>query len=102
MSKFFTDPSVTVTVKESNSRIYYVLGQIVKPGEYPLNTPVSVLQAIARAGGFAEWAKKEKIMVVRRSDGQDRMINFNYEEFLSGDGQVKNVYVEPGDTIVVP
>lgn len=102
ISKFVADPSVTVTLKESHSRIYYVVGQIVQPGEYALNTPVSILQAIARAGGFAEWAKKEKIMIVRRADDHDRILNFDYEEFLNGKDRDKNINVMPGDTIVVP
>ncbi|MDH3347109.1 MAG: polysaccharide export protein [Desulfobulbaceae bacterium] len=102
ISKFVGDPSVTVTLKESHSRIYYIVGQIAQPGEYSLNTPVSILQAIARAGGFAEWAKKEKVLIVRRSDDHDWILNFNYEEFLNGKGRDKNINVMPGDTIVVP
>jgi len=102
ISKFVASPSVTVTLKESHSRIYYVVGQIAQPGEYSLNTPVSILQAIARAGGFAEWAKKEKIMIVRRSDDHDRILKFDYEEFLNGKDRDNNINVMPGDTIVVP
>ena len=102
MSKLVADPSVTVTIKDSYSRIYYVVGQIAKPGEYRLNTPVSILQAIARAGGFAEWAKKGKIMIVRRSDGHDRIINFVYDKFINDNNRDNNVNVMPGDTIVVP
>jgi len=102
MSKLVADPSVTVTIKDSYSRIYYVVGQIAKPGEYRLNTPVSILQAIARAGGFAEWAKKGKIMIVRRSDGRDRIINFDYDKFINDNIRDNNVNVMPGDTIVVP
>ncbi|MGV1098197.1 polysaccharide biosynthesis/export family protein [Thiovibrio sp. JS02] len=99
---FVADPSVTVTLQESRSKAYYVLGQIARPGEYMLNYPVTVLQAIARAGGLLEWAKKEKIMIVRRSPSGERIIPFNYEDVLAGENLPQNVQVVPGDTIVIP
>jgi len=102
LSKLVSEPSVTVTLTDSRSKIYYVLGQIIKPGEYRLNTPVTILQAIARAGGFGEWAKKEKIMIVRRSHDQDQIINFDYEKFLNDNDRANNISVMAGDTIVVP
>jgi polysaccharide export outer membrane protein len=100
--KFIADPSVTVTLKESKSRMYYVLGQITRPGEYSLNYPVSIVQAIARAGGFAEWAKKEKVIVVRKQDGKETIIHFNYDKFIDGKDLGMNLSLNPGDTLIVP
>jgi len=102
VGKFVAEPSVTVTLQESRSKAYYVLGQIAKPGEYPLNYPLTILQAISRAGGLSEWAKKEKIMVVRRSAGKETIIRFNYENVLSGENLQQNIQVSPGDTIIIP
>ncbi len=102
ISKFIADPSVTVTLKESKSRMYYVLGQILRPGEYTLSYPVSILQAIARAGGFAEWAKREKVIVVRRQAGKETIIPFNYDKFIEGKDLGKNLALQPGDTLIVP
>lgn len=102
IAKFIADPSVTVTLKESKSKMYYVLGQITRPGEYALSYPVSILQAIARAGGFAEWAKKEKVIVVRRQGGQETLLHFNYHKFVDGKDLGNNQALQPGDTIIIP
>lgn len=102
LSKLIADPSVTVTLKESKSRIYYVLGQVTKPGEYDLNYPVSILQAIARAGGFAQWAKREKVIVVRKDADKETIIHFNYDKFVDGKDLGKNQALQPGDTLIVP
>jgi len=102
IAKYITDPSVTVTLTASKSKMYYVLGQIAKPGEYSLDYPLTILQVIAKAGGLNEWAKKSRIMVVRQDSGQQRMVLFDYEEFLSGKGLAQNILIAPGDTIIVP
>ena len=102
LNQYITDPSVTVTLQESKSRMYYVLGQIASPGEYAIYRPVSVLQALARAGGLAEWAKKEKIIIVRTVSGKEKILRFNYEKFLDGEGGMENISIEPGDTIIIP
>ena len=102
LTQYITDPSVTVTLKESKSRMYYMLGQIASPGEYAIYHPVSVLQALARAGGLAEWAKKEKIIIVRTVSGKEKNLCFNYEKFLDGEGGEENISIEPGDTIIIP
>lgn len=102
ISKFIADPSVTVTLKESKSRMYYVLGQIIRPGEYFFNYPVSILQAIARAGGFAEWAKKEKVIIVRKNAGKETIIDFNYHKFVEGKDLGQNLALQPGDTLIIP
>lgn len=102
VAKFVADPSVTVTLKDSRSKRYYVLGQIAKPGEYPMDYPLTILQAIARAGGLLEWAKKSKIMLVRRDGATEKIIPFDYENLLSGDNLAQNILVVPGDTVVIP
>ncbi len=102
VGKFIADPSVTVTLKESRSRIYYVLGQITRPGEYSLNYPISIVQGIARAGGFAEWAKKDKVIVVRKQAGKETIIHFNYDKFIDGKDPGMNLSLNPGDTLIVP
>ena len=99
--KFIDTPSVTVIINNSAAEVYYVVGQIAKPGQYPLTQPVTVLQAIATAGGFLEWAKKGRIMIVSAPGKPNKISYFNYEDFLGGDA-TGNVLLKPGDTIVVP
>jgi polysaccharide export outer membrane protein len=101
-SKFVEEPTVTVVVKAINSRKVFITGQVGKPGPYPLGGPTTVLQLIATSGGVAEYAKKDKIMVVRKENGKDVVHQFNYEEVLEGKKLQQNIELKPGDTIIVP
>lgn len=96
------EPTVTVILVESRSRRYYLIGQVGQPGEYSLDYPISLIQAIARAGGFTEWAKKDEVVVFRRHGGEEQMLKFDYDTFVKGRNLKQNVLVEGGDTIVVP
>lgn len=96
------EPTVTVILTESRSRRYYLIGQVVAPGEFSLDYPISLLQAIARGGGFSEWAEKDEVAVFRRRSGKENMLKFNYESFVKGKKLQQNFLIEPGDTIVVP
>ena len=101
-SDLIEEPTVTVILAESRSRRYYLIGQVAQPGEFPLDYPISLLQAIARGGGFSEWAKKDEVAVFRRQSGKDNMLKFNYDSFVKGKNLEQNFLIEPGDTIVVP
>lgn len=102
LSRFFENPNVTVVLAESGSKAYYILGQIEDPGEYTMTRPLTVLQAIGRAGGFLEWAKKDSIMVVSGSGKSEEINYFNYDRFLGGKAEGENILIKPGDTIVIP
>jgi polysaccharide export outer membrane protein len=71
-SRFVTDPSLTIFVKTINSRKVFVMGQVNKPGPYPLNDSMTVLQMLATAGGLMEYAKGGKITVMRNENGQTK------------------------------
>jgi len=101
-AKFVEGPTVSVVVKEINSRKVYVTGQVAKPGSYPLTDTTTVLQMIATAGGPSEYAKTEKITIVRREDGKDVAHKFNYKKISEGKLLEQNITLKPGDTIVVP
>ena len=96
------EPTVTVMLVESRSRRYYLIGQIGQPGEFSLDYPISLLQAIARAGGFTEWAKKDEVVVFRRHGSEEQMLKFDYDAFVKGRNLKNNILVEAGDTVVVP
>ncbi len=100
--KFISDPTVTVILTQSNSKAYYILGQILTPGQYLITQQISVLQAIAKAGGLLEWAKKSKIMIVSRPGTAQTIKYFNYDDFLGGNNIDQNITINPGDTIVIP
>jgi polysaccharide biosynthesis/export protein len=101
-SRFVTDTSLTIFVKTINSRKVFVMGQVNKPGPYPLNDSMTVLQMLATAGGLMEYAKGGKITVMRNENGQTKSYKFNYNDVAEGKNLQQNIALKPGDTIVVP
>lgn len=107
LSEFKENPSVSVSVKEINSYFIYVVGEVVRPGKYPLKSYATVLQAISLAGGFTQYASKNKMAVIRsarNSTGDDRQVRIpvRYDDLVMGKGEVGNFRLLTGDTIVVP
>ena|SRR5271157_5656748 len=103
LSKVLSDPQVTVIVVGVNSLSYNVMGNIIKPGYYPLTHPVTILDAIALGGGFRDFAKEKKIYLLRTdSSGKQHKIYFNYKEVIKGRNMAQNILLEPRDTLVVP
>lgn len=100
---YITHPDVTVIVQQINSKKFNILGRVVKPGTYPLSSTTTVLEAIAQAGGFQDFAKEKGIYVLRGnpSGGQSRL-PFNYKQVVNGKDLEQNVKLEPNDTIIVP
>ena len=101
-AQFVTDPTVTVVVKQVNSRKVYITGQVPKPGPYPLMAPITVLQLIAMAGGVAEYADSENVQVMRTENGKPTSIRVNYKDISRGKKLQQNIELKPGDTVVVP
>jgi len=100
---YISDPQVTVIVQEIKSRNINILGQVIKPGSYPLTADTTIVDAVALAGGFKDFAKKKGVYVVRQgADGSETRIPFNYENFIKGKKTVQNIQLKPHDTIVVP
>lgn len=104
LSPYVQDPKVTVIVREVNSRRIYVTGEVARPGMYPLRGRVSVVQAIALAGGFSDFANQDGIVVLR-NEQSGKQIPVRYSELLSsgeGDDVMRDFALLPGDTVVVP
>ena len=99
---FLSNPVVFVILSQINSSKIYLLGKVNKPGAYPLNSDTTLLQAIAIAGGFAEWAKKNKVIILRRVEGKDKRIIINIEKLVKQKGDSKDVLLQNGDRIIVP
>src|ERR1700686_3810809 len=103
LKSFLANPAVTVIVTDPRSRHFNIMGQVAKPGTYPLSQSTTVLDAISAAGGFRDFAKETKIYVLRTMPGgsQERL-PFNYKDAIKGKNPEKNVVLKPGDTGVVP
>ena len=102
LKKFITDPQVTVIVTEINSQRVYILGEMTRPGAYPLLPGMTVLQALSSAGGFTPFANMKKIYVLRNEGGKQEKFPFNYKDVVKGKNADQNVVLKPGDQIVVP
>ncbi len=109
-SSIYENPTVTTVLSQSNSRRYTVMGQVTTPGIFHLDFPITLVQAIARSGGFNEWAKKSDITVVRQGNnlssparkGNDKTtMTFDYTAFLKGNNLESNIYIKAGDIIIV-
>ncbi len=93
-------PTVSVMVLKIESQKVSIVGNVAKPGTYPLGSPMTVLELIARAGGLTEYAKSKNIKIVRKKDGTT--LNFNYNDAIKGKNLKQNVYLENGDIVMVP
>lgn len=103
----FDDPIVTVVLVQNNSRRYTVMGQVRNPGIFYLDFPVTIIQAIARSGGFNEWANHD-ITIIRQGSGpaskrssEKKMLTFDYDDFLKGKNLEENIYLQPNDVMIV-
>ena len=101
LSDFVPTPEVSVIVREVHSRKVAVVGAVKTAGRYELKSPMTVLEAIALAQGFTDFAARDRIVVLRQSGGTTTRIPFNYRKIADGAEQ-ENFYVRPGDIIVVP
>ena len=99
---YLEDPTPTVVVKEIKSRRVFITGQVEKPGPYPLNDRLTVLQLIAVAGGLKEFADGKDITVMRNFNGRVVALPFNYRDVIRRKHLDQNVELRPGDTVVVP
>jgi len=103
LRNYITDPEVTVIVEQINSQKFNILGQVAKPGSYSLSVATTVLDAIAAAGGFRDFAKQKSIYILRQNaNGGETRIAFNYKDVITGKNPGQNIKLEPRDTIVVP
>jgi polysaccharide export outer membrane protein len=102
LTKYLTDPEVTVTVTEINSRRVYITGEVTRAGALPLLPNMTVLQALSSAGGFTQFAKLKSIYVLRNEGGKQVRHPFNYKEVVRGKNQEENILLQPGDVIIVP
>jgi polysaccharide export outer membrane protein len=104
LASYISEPEVTVIVQDSKSQRINILGMVVRPGAYLLTgSGTTVLDAIAMAGGFRDFAKQKAIYVLRQSpDGTQKRIPFNYKEVIKGHDPDQNVRLLPRDTVVVP
>jgi polysaccharide export outer membrane protein len=107
LTEFKENPAVSVSVKEVNSYYIYVVGEVAKPGKYPLKSHATVLQGVSLAGGFTPFASRNNMAVIRntragKSESRQLRIPVPYDALVKGKSEVGNFILMAGDTIVVP
>ena len=102
LSRYVPDINLSVVVTQINSMIVYVVGRVNKPGMFVLNTNVTVLQALAMAGGLNPFAKAGKIKIFREAAGKVQILPFDYDDVTKGEDLEQNIQLKRGDTVVVP
>ena len=100
LQDFVKHPLVTVVVTQVHSRMVYVIGEVERPGPYPMVGPINVEQLIARAGGPTPQAKQKQVYILH--EGVSQKIPVNYKKVMQGKAPEQNVELMPGDTVVVP
>jgi polysaccharide export outer membrane protein len=101
LKDYNTNPVVTVIVVETVPPVFYVMGEVNNPGTFQIKGQISAVQALAMAGGFKDFAKTKSIKILRKAArGAQENIAFNYKEATEGRGPA--VFMQPGDTIIVP
>jgi polysaccharide biosynthesis/export protein len=103
LASYISEPEVTVIVQDSKSQKINILGMVVRPGSYMLTASTTVLDAIAMAGGFKDFAKQKQVYVLRaNADGTEKRMLFNYKDVIKGKNPEQNIRLLPRDTVVVP
>jgi polysaccharide biosynthesis/export protein len=100
--KFVPDAVVTVTVKSIGGNLVFVIGKVNKPGVFPLNGPLDVMQALSLAGGATPFANTNRIRILRRNADRQTAIEFHYGDVEHGRKLNQNILLQSGDTVVVP
>lgn len=100
--KYLTAPQVYVTLKASEGNWFSVLGNVNEPGRHHMLAPTTVLQAIAQAKGFNEWASKNNVVIIRGTPPNQQRFEFDYSDVIDGDNIEQNIRIWPGDVIIVP
>jgi polysaccharide export outer membrane protein len=102
LTKYLSDPAVTISVKAVDGNTVYVIGQVGKPGNYSMIAPLNVTQALSLAGGLTTFAKANSILILRRDGESTKPINFQFGEIETGENLESNILLKSGDVIIVP
>jgi len=102
LSRYIPEPTVSVLVLRVASNRFYVIGRVNKPGDFAIGRYVDVLQALALAGGLTPFADPRGIKVIRKQDGKDVVLPFDFPAVTRGESLEQNIRLQGGDVIVVP
>jgi len=102
LADYIADPVVTVKLLQNNGNTIFVIGKVNKPGQYPANRRIDVMQALSLAAGLTVFADEDSIHILRRVGNAIKVFPFDYDEVLDGEHLEQNIILEAGDTVTVP
>lgn len=102
LTKYVPDPVVTVSVKQSSGNKIYVVGKVNRPGEFIAYRNMDVMQALSMSGGPTPYASVNKIKILRRVNGEQKVFLFKYSRVEKGEDLEQNIVLQGGDVVVVP
>ncbi len=102
LKSYISDPVVTVSVREIRGNKIYVIGQVVRGGEFIVNPRVNIVQALSMAGGLTPFASLDNISVIRQTAGGQQALPFHFSEVVHGKNLAQNIDLQAGDVVVVP
>ncbi len=102
LQQYIPDPVITVSATQLLGNRIYVLGQVNKPGDYLINRPVDVMQALSMAGGLTAFGSSNKVKVLRRNGDKQIVFPFKYKEVMDGENLYQNMLLKAGDVVIVP
>ncbi len=102
LADYIADPVVNIKLVQSSGNSIFVIGKVNKPGQFPVNRRIDVLQALSLAGGLTVYADSDSINVLRRVGNAIKVFPFDYDDVLDGEHLEQNIILEPGDTVAVP
>lgn len=102
LADYIADPVINVKLLHNNGHTIFVIGKVTRPGQYPANRRIDVMQALSLAGGLTVYADEGSIHVLRRVGNSIKVFPFDYDEVLNGKHLEQNILLEAGDTVTVP
>ncbi len=102
LREYVPEAVVTLTPRSLAGNRIFVIGKVARPGDFPLNRPIDVMQALALAGGTTAFADLSDIRILRRENGRQRVLEFRYGDVERGRRLEQNVLLQGGDTLIVP
>jgi len=102
LADYIADPVVNVKLLQNGGNTIFVIGKVNKPGQFPANRRIDVMQALSLAGGLTVYAKEGSINVLRRAGNEIKVFPFDYADVVDGDHLEQNIILEAGDTVTVP
>ena len=102
LANYIADPVVNIKLLQNNGNTIFVIGKVNRPGQYPANRRIDVMQALSLAGGLTVYADEDSIHVLRRIGNEVKIFPFDYDDVLDGDHLEQNIILQSGDTVTVP